>query len=152
VFYIGIFGSKKGGLVVGDFYGKMLGSYDPKFYNSSGIAAIVHSCLEDNEWLKWFRNTSNGTNHILEQNHFYPLLASDGSNRFWGGNFDICGRDGQESECVHYYGGNPVSQRFFREMTPSNILDFEGGNNCMSKYIRKISNGGQSCKKELCFE
>ena len=152
VFYIGIFGSKQGGAVVGDFYGKMLGSYDPKFYNSSGISAIVHSSLEDNAWLAWFKDTRNGTNHILEQNHFYPLLAPDGSNRFWSGNFDICGNDAAGSECVHFYGGNPVSQKFFREMTPDNILSYEGGANCMSKYIAKVSNGGQSNKKIFCFE
>jgi hypothetical protein len=152
VFYIGIFGSKQGGAVVGDFYGKMLGSYDPKFYNSSGISAIVHSSLEDNAWLAWFKDPRNGTNHILEQNHFYPLLAPDGSNRFWSGNFDICGNDAAGSECVHYYGGNPVSQKFFREMTPDNILSYEGGANCMSKYIAKVSNGGQSNKKIFCFE
>lgn len=151
-FYIGIFGSKQGGWVVGDFYGKMLGSYDPKFYNSSGISAIVHSCLENNEWLNAFKDGKNGINHILEQDHFYPLLAPDGANRFWGGNFDICGRDAAASECVHYYGGNPVSQRFFREMTPDNILSFDGGNNCMSRYIKKVSNNGEGNKRIFCFE
>ena len=149
-FYIGVFGSTQGGAVVGDFYGKMLGSYDEKYYNSSGISAIVNGSINDNEWLRWFRNPKNGINHIMSQEHFYPLLAPDGANRFWGGDFPI--ETWGESECVHYYGGNPVSLRYSRELTPENILGFEGGKNCLSRYIKKISNGGQSLKNILCFE
>jgi hypothetical protein len=148
-FYIGIFGSSPNGAVVGDFYGKMLGSYDEKYYNSSGITAIVMSCLNDNNWLRWFKDRSNGVNHIVEQDHFYPLIAHDGAKRFWAGDFNIddCG-----SECVHYYGNNPVSQKAFREISPQNILTWEGGRNCMSRYISKISSGGQSLKNILCLE
>jgi hypothetical protein len=149
-FYIGIFGSSQGGAVVGDAYNTMLGSYDEKYYNSTGISPLFTKCIQNPEWMRWFKDPRNGINHITSQEHFYPLLASDGANRFWGGDFPI--ETWGESECVHYYGGNPVSQRFFREVNPSNILDFEGAKNCMSRYIRKISNNGQGLRKILCFE
>jgi len=152
-FYIGIFGSKQHGKVVKDFYNKMLNGYSPEFYNSTGISAIVHGCLNDRDWLNWFKGNKE-INHILPQPLFYPLGAWNGARRFWnigctkGEQYDIT--RSSESMAVHYYGGNAISQKFFREMTPQNVLTHSDNN--MTRWIKKISNNGQDLKKELCFD
>jgi mannosyltransferase OCH1-like enzyme len=148
--YIGVFGITPGSKVAEDFYKRMMDGFSQEHYNSSGISAILRDCIHNNEWLRWFRDPRNGTNHIVNQEMFYPLFAHNGSNEFWGGNYDIVNR--AESYCVHYYGGNPVSLDYFHNMTPENIFVYKDGNSCMSKYIKKLSNGGQSYKKILCFE
>jgi hypothetical protein len=143
--YIGIFGSCQGGLVVQDFYGKMLNGYSPEFYNSTGISAIQIKCFNDNGWLSWFKKNGQ-INHILEQDSFYPLCAWDGAKRFWSGEFDI---ENCVSYTCHWFGGNAMSQKHCRERNSGNILE---GNDCMARYCRKLTGNGQGYKKEFCFE
>jgi Glycosyltransferase sugar-binding region containing DXD motif len=145
--YVGIFGSKPDGRIVNDFYKRMMGSYDEHFYNSTGIQAILKDCIQNNEWMANFSNRALGeANHILEQEAFYPLFAHDGAVRFWKGDFDI---NGCNSTCVHFYGGNPVSNQACRELGPENIL---AGNHCYAQYLRKLTNGGNGLKHIFCWD
>jgi hypothetical protein len=145
-FYIGVFGSRPAGKVVQDFYSKMIGSYSPEFYNSTGISAITAGCINNDEWVKWFK-TNGEVNHITSQETFYPLCAWDGAKRFWGGDFDI---EHCASLTCHYFGGHSLSQQMFREITPENILTYS--ENCMTRYVRKITNNGNALKKIFCWE
>lgn len=143
--YIGVFGSRQGGLVVQDFYTKMLNGYNPEYYNSTGISAIFKDCIQNDSWMRWFK-TNGQINQITEQDTFYPLNAWDGAVRFWGGDFDV---ENCTSFTCHYFGGHATSQKYFREKTPENVLQ---GNDCMARYMRKLTQNGRSRIKELCLD
>jgi Glycosyltransferase sugar-binding region containing DXD motif len=140
-FYIGVFGSRAGGKVVGDFYSKMLGGYQPEFYNSTGISAIVKECINKNDWLDWFKKGPE-INHITAQEMFYPLCAWDAAKRFWSGEYDILSN--KESYTCHYFGGHAISQKYFRELNPENLFQ---ENHCMGRYLKKYAGH----RKELCL-
>jgi hypothetical protein len=142
--YVGIFGSKARGLIVTDFYSNMLKSFDEKYYNSTGVQAIFKNCIQSNDWLKWFK-TCGEKNHIVAQEHFYPLYAHDGAQRFWKGDFDI---NKCNSSCVHFYGNNPISNQMCRDLGPENILE---GNHCYAQYLRKLTNNGKGFKQQFCW-
>jgi hypothetical protein len=144
-FYIGLFGSKQNGKVISDFYGKMLNGYDDHHYNSSGIVAITNGCIISDEWMRWFK--VNGENNwISPQETFYPICAWN-KHDFWTGAFNI---EECNSMACHYFGGSPQAQEYFRKLESGNVLGYD--NNCLTRYIKRLTNNGNGYKREFCFD
>jgi hypothetical protein len=139
--YIGVFGAKAGSKAAQSILPFFIGGFSAAEYNSSGISALCNHCVNNQEWMTWFKSCGE-INHLVPDYWFYPLNAHT-QNDFWDGKFDL---DVSNSYSVHWFGGNGSSKRYLKELTPKNIMTYD--DNCLTRWVRK--NAGR--KKELCLE
>jgi hypothetical protein len=100
-FPTGILGASKGNRVAELALEKVMSTYSPYSYNSSGPFAFLKLAREYN-----FDKEFNAVN--VPSQYFYPIHSSKDVSKIYEGLYNPI----QDSYCVHFFGGHPMTQIF----------------------------------------